>query len=126
MYGVETATWSDQPRVLYRAVDPHGLLWHEVPHVHLAHSYSGFHRGVRLIPAPDGRKLFVRRPPLWSDCIDVAAEPIRSCGRVRYCCISGDNRDDTDQEGVMRDSERVEASARAAGIVGLGLSTAEH
>jgi hypothetical protein len=132
-YGVETSQWSffgeERPRSLYRSVDPLGVLWVRVP-ISLAHSFNDMHPGVQLIFSPDGSKLFVKRGmtwrgldyktiqdrTIWSDCIDVATG--QSCGGVRTCCMEerpGDSH--TDREGVMRDSKKVEAMARAAGIV---------
>jgi hypothetical protein len=133
-YGVETSQWSsfgeERRRTLYRSVDPFGVLW--VPtRIYLAHSHNDMHPGVQLVFAPDGSKLFVKRGmdlkgmdyktiqsrTIWSDCIDLTTSPIQSCGSVRTCCMewrSGDSH--ADREGVMRDSKKVEAIARAADI----------
>jgi hypothetical protein len=132
-YGVETSQWSffgeERPRSLYRSLDPLGVLWVRVPRVSLAHSVNDLHPGVHLVFSPDGSKLFVKRgtaldkrgtapllgEPIWSDCIEVATG--QSCGSVRTCCMEerpGDGH--TDREGVRRDSKKLEAIARAAGI----------
>jgi hypothetical protein len=79
----------------------------------------------------DGSKLFVKRGmawrgldykaiqerTIWSDCIDLTTFPIRSCGRVRACCM-GQAVDwgIADSESIKEDSKKVEAMARVAGI----------
>jgi hypothetical protein len=123
-YGVETMSLFalEHHRKLYKAVDPLGLLWQEIPGVHLAHSWNNYHLGVHLVLSPDGQKLFVKRgmkrnETIWSDCLDLASEPIRSCGRVPDCCTTPPDRWTTDRYQMKQHSQKVEAVARAAGIV---------
>jgi len=121
-YGVETfgATpfGGHRHRRLYRAVDPLGLIWKPVSEHLLSHSFNRSHVAVQLVPTPDGSKLFVKRGAIWSDCLNLASEPVKHCGSVRDCCMSNEPEwpGVTDHEGVVRDSRKVETIARAAGV----------
>jgi hypothetical protein len=121
-YGVETFSATPfgghRHRRLYRAVGPLGVIWKPVSEHLLSHSFNRSHALVQLIPTPDGSKLFVKRGAIWSDCLNLASEPVKHCGSVRDCCMSNEPEWSgvTDHEGVMRDSRKVEAIARAAGV----------
>lgn len=75
--------------------------------------------------SPDEKLLFIRRntesereASIWTDAIDISANPIRTVMRGPDCCMEADPKDTTtDDEGLEKHGLKVLEIARAAGAV---------
>lgn len=75
----EDLVWTDTVFSLWQPHDSYWSIWQEVEAYHLTYSENGdFTWDAKLVVAPEGDRLLVRRGGIWTDCFDVVDE-IRNC-----------------------------------------------